>query len=79
MQVKINGKPEEVREETVLQLLKARNIEPQMVTVELNSKILQKEELVQIHLKEGDELEFLFFMGGGVDRFAPNKSPRKAV
>jgi sulfur carrier protein len=78
MQIKINGKPEEVREETVLHLLKSRNIEPQMVTVELNSKILQREELSKALLKEGDEVEFLFFMGGGADLSGPITPPRKA-
>jgi len=65
MRIKINGKTEEIQQETVLQLLDARKIEPRMVTVELNSQILQREELALAVLKEGDELEFLFFMGGG--------------
>ena len=72
MQIKINGKPEEVREETILHLLKSRNIEPQMVTVELNSKIVQREELSTARLKEGDEVEFLADLSG------PNNSPQKA-
>ncbi|TAK10358.1 MAG: thiamine biosynthesis protein ThiS, partial [Candidatus Manganitrophaceae bacterium] len=33
MRVKINGKQEEVQETTLFDLLKAKNIEPQMVTV----------------------------------------------
>ncbi len=59
MRVKINGKTEEIQETTLLALLKARNIEPQMVTVELNSKMLDRASVSQTALHEGDEIEFL--------------------
>lgn len=65
MRVKINGKPEEVQVSTLLDLLKSKNIEPQMVTVELNSKMIDRAGLNQTVLQEGDEIEFLYFMGGG--------------
>ncbi|MEW6682589.1 MAG: sulfur carrier protein ThiS [Nitrospirota bacterium] len=65
MKVKLNGKIEEIQQTTVLDLLKARNIEPQMVSVEHNLKILEKEEFATTTLKEGDALEFLYYMGGG--------------
>lgn len=65
MQVKINGKPEEAQGTTVLDLLKAKNIDPQMVAVELNSTMLERDRLATTLVKEGDQLEFLFYMGGG--------------
>lgn len=65
MQVKINGKPEEVQGTTVLDLLKGKNIDPQMVAVELNSTMLERDRLATTLVKEGDQLEFLFYMGGG--------------
>ena len=65
MQVKINGKPEEVQGTTVLDLLKAKNIDPQMVAVELNNTMLERDRLATTLVKEGDQLEFLFYMGGG--------------
>jgi sulfur carrier protein len=65
MRVKINGKQEEVQETTLSDLLKAKNIEPRMVTVELNSKMVDRSTLGQTRIQEGDEIEFLFFMGGG--------------
>lgn len=65
MRVKINGKQEEVQETTLSDLLKAKNIEPRMVTVELNSKMVDRSTLRQTRIQEGDEIEFLFFMGGG--------------
>lgn len=69
MRVKMNGKMEEIQETTLLALLKAKNIEPQMVTVELNSKMIDRAGLNQTVLHEGDEIEFLYFMGGGSARF----------
>ena len=65
MQVKINGKAEEVAGGSVLDLLKAKQIEPQMVAVEVNDAMIEREQLATTHLKEGDRLEFLFYMGGG--------------
>jgi sulfur carrier protein len=65
MQVKINGKNEEFLGGTVLDLLKAKKIEPQMVAVEVNDSMVDREHLGATQLKEGDRLEFLFYMGGG--------------
>lgn len=65
MQVKINGKAEEVQGGTVLDLLKTKKIEPQMVAVEVNDKMLERDLLATTHLNEGDQVEFLFYMGGG--------------
>lgn len=65
MQVKINGKAEEVQGATVLDLLKAKNIDPHMVAVELNNTMLERDYLATTSVKEGDHLEFLFYMGGG--------------
>ncbi|MGC4095508.1 MAG: sulfur carrier protein ThiS [Nitrospira sp.] len=65
MQVKINGKPEEIRDGTVLDLLTAKNIEPHMVAVEINDTLLDRDHLATTHISEGDRLEFLFYMGGG--------------
>jgi sulfur carrier protein len=65
MQVKINGKSEEVQGATVLDLLKAKNIDPHMVAVELNNTMLERDHLGTAQVKDGDHLEFLFYMGGG--------------
>ncbi|HET8580310.1 MAG TPA: sulfur carrier protein ThiS [Nitrospiraceae bacterium] len=65
MQVKINGKAEEVQGATVLDLLEAKNIDPHMVAVELNNAMLERDHLATTSVKEGDQLEFLFYMGGG--------------
>lgn len=65
MQVKINGKSEEVESETVLDLLTLKKIEPQMVAVEVNDEVLERDHLATTRLNEGDQIEFLFYMGGG--------------
>lgn len=65
MQVKINGKAEEIQDGTVLDLLKTKKIEPQMVAVEVNDKMLERDHLATTRLNEGDQVEFLFYMGGG--------------
>ena len=65
MQVKINGKPEDIQGGTVLDLLKTKKIEPQMVAVEVNDTMLERDHLASTYLNEGDQVEFLFYMGGG--------------
>lgn len=65
MQVKINGKPEEISGGTVLDLLQTKKIEPQMVAVEVNDTVLDRNLLATTSLNEGDRVEFLFYMGGG--------------
>ena len=65
MQVQINGKKEEVQGQTVMELLKAKDIDPRMVAVELNAQIVERDLLETTPVKDGDQLEFLFYMGGG--------------
>ncbi|MGA6829091.1 sulfur carrier protein ThiS [Nitrospira sp. NS4] len=65
MQVKVNGKAEEIQGGNVLDLLKLKKIEPQMVAVEVNDKMIDRDHLATTQLNEGDQVEFLFYMGGG--------------
>ena len=65
MQLKINGKSEEFPGGSVLDLLKTKKIEPQMVAIEVNDSMVERDHLATTQLKEGDRLEFLFYMGGG--------------
>lgn len=65
MQIQINGKKEEIEAGTVLDLLKAKNIDPHMVAVELNSQMVERDGLETTSVKDGDQVEFLFYMGGG--------------
>ncbi|MBI5756210.1 MAG: sulfur carrier protein ThiS [Nitrospirae bacterium] len=66
MRLRINGKNEETEAATILEILNARNVEPRMVAVEVNSKMIGRDDYAVTKLKEGDEIEFLYFMGGGL-------------
>lgn len=76
MIVLINGKKEEIQEGTnISNLLAVRKIRPEVVTVELNDRIIEKAHYVQTELKASDRLEFVYYMGGGMpfsDRIAKN-------
>ena len=65
LQVKVNGKSEDIQSGSVLDLLTLKKIDPQMVAVEVNDKMIDREHLATTTLKEGDLVEFLFYMGGG--------------
>lgn len=67
MKVKVNGKITEIVSslplEELLKIVKVEN--PQLVSVQLNGKFVKKEELASTLVKENDEIDFLYFMGGG--------------
>jgi len=67
MKLNVNGEQIELRSElSVNELLTEQNVKmPDMVTVELNGQILKRTEFEDIKLNEGDNVEFLYFMGGG--------------
>jgi len=65
MLLTINGKAENLDVSTVMDVLKAKDIDPQLVAVEVNTQMVDRENLETTSLKEDDKLEFLFFMGGG--------------
>ena len=68
MQLIVNGKEELVPDVlTVIDLLKIRGVDtPEMVSVELNSEILSRVDFKKTYLKEKDQVEVLYFMGGGI-------------
>lgn len=50
---------------TVAQLVEVENVEtPQYVTVSVNDEFVQSGTFEETVLKDGDEVEFLYFMGG---------------
>lgn len=71
MQLMVNGKAEIVEEDniSVAGLLALKQVEsPDMVSVQLNGKIVDRQRYAEQALAEGDEIEFLYFMGGGARR-----------
>lgn len=67
MKIKINGKEEIINNSiSITELLVKKNVDmPDMVSVELNGNILNRDEYSNILLNENDNVEFLYFMGGG--------------
>jgi cysteine synthase len=66
IKITLNGKPNEIRAgATVSDLLQKWKIRPELVTVEVNENILQKLEYDSTVIREGDRVEFVFYMGGG--------------
>jgi sulfur carrier protein len=68
MQVMINGESETIDEKdvSISRLLAIKQVEsPDMVSVQLNGKIVARQQYDQHLLTENDEIEFLYFMGGG--------------
>jgi cysteine synthase A len=62
----LNGKKEEVQDNmSISGLLELKKIRPEVVTVELNEKIIEKDKYSSTLLSEGDRLEFVYYMGGG--------------
>ena len=66
MRIKLNGKEQELKDGlTVSDLLLKWKVRPELVTVEVNETILQKLDYDATTIKEGDNVEFVFYMGGG--------------
>ncbi|AFL69658.1 sulfur carrier protein ThiS [Sulfurospirillum barnesii] len=67
MKLIINGETKEIKEAISLpELLIIENVEqPDMVSVQLNDEFVRQDEHKSVVLKEGDEINFLYFMGGG--------------
>jgi sulfur carrier protein len=67
MNLTVNGASIEVPAGiTVSELLQERKVKmPDMVSVELNGEILERSTFSTKQLKPEDQVEFLYFMGGG--------------
>jgi sulfur carrier protein len=67
MNLVVNGKETDVTDGlTVNHLLVKEDVKmPEMVSVELNGRILKRSEFETTTLKDDDKVEFLYYMGGG--------------
>ena len=67
MRVKINNKEQQLdKAVSVAELLVKNNVEmPDMVSVQLNGEFVQRANFSSTLIKENDEIDFLYFMGGG--------------
>jgi sulfur carrier protein len=68
MQITVNGETNELfdKEINLSKLLEIRKVEsPEMVAVQLNGEFVNMESYPSTYIKAGDDVEFLYFMGGG--------------
>ena len=65
--IKVNGENQDVQLPiTVAELIKLNDVaQPEMVSVQVNEDFLSRDAYTTYQLQEGDEVEFLYFMGGG--------------
>lgn len=64
--IKINGKIKEYENSiTIESLILQEGYEKDIVVVEVNEKIIKKNEYETYMLKDGDKVEILKFVGGG--------------
>ena len=65
--ITVNGEAQEVQLPlTLTELIKNNNVlQPEMVSVQVNDDFVDRTEWDGIQIKEGDVVDFLYFMGGG--------------
>ncbi len=71
MKIVVNGKETAVADPvSVTDLLAELNVKmPDMVSVQVNGTILKREDFPTTQVRENDSVDFLYFMGGGGDRW----------
>ena len=65
--ITVNGEPQEVQLPLSLtELIKQNDVQqPEMVSVQVNDDFVDRAEWDSLQIKEGDTVDFLYFMGGG--------------
>jgi sulfur carrier protein len=67
MTITVSGEKKEVKKGLTLpELIELEKVEtPEYVTVSINEEFVSSDDRSSTILKEGDNVEFLYFMGGG--------------
>jgi thiamine biosynthesis protein ThiS len=67
LQIRLNGEAKEMEEGTTLPaLVESLALAPERIAVEVNGEVVRRAEWPRITLKEGDRVEVVHFVGGGV-------------
>lgn len=68
MKLNVAGKVKEYEDGlTVAQLIEVEKVEtPEYVTVSVNDEFVKRGTFEETRVKDGDSVEFLYFMGGGM-------------
>ena len=69
--ISVNGKAQEVVTPiSITDLIKLNDVaQPDMVSIQLNGEFVNRDEFDITQVSDGDELDFLYFMGGGSHEF----------
>jgi len=67
--IQVNGNEQEVEASiSLIELIKKNDVaQPEMVSVQINGEFVDREEFGSTLIKDGDEVDFLYFMGGGAN------------
>src|SRR6185295_799891 len=67
MQVQINGETRELNHNQIVlaELVRELALAPQRIAVEVNKRIVRRDEWEQTAINEGDRIEIVHFVGGG--------------
>jgi sulfur carrier protein len=65
--IQVNGIEQEVKSSiSLIELIKKNDVaQPEMVSVQINGEFVDREDYDSTLIKDGDEVDFLYFMGGG--------------
>ena len=69
MQVQINGETRELNHNQMVlaELVRELALAPQRIAVEVNKRIVRRDQWDQTTINEGDRIEIVHFVGGGSD------------
>ena len=69
--ISVNGKAQELETSiSITELIKLNNVaQPSMVSIQLNGQFVNREDFDSTKVSDGDELDFLYFMGGGQNSY----------
>lgn len=66
--IQVNGKEQVLKSDSIsiLELIKLNNVlNAEMVSVQLNGEFVDHDDFASTQVNDGDEVDFLYFMGGG--------------
>jgi sulfur carrier protein len=69
--IKVNGNEQEISNPVSLtELIALNNVaQPSMVSIQLNGEFVVRDDYDSTFVNEGDEVDFLYFMGGGSNSY----------
>ncbi|HBY55135.1 MAG TPA: thiamine biosynthesis protein ThiS [Marinilabiliales bacterium] len=74
--IRVNGKEQEVEVPILLiDLIKKNDVaQPEMVSVQINGEFVDRGDFNSTLVNDNDEVDFLYFMGGGSQKSLPSPS-----